>query len=170
MEFALFHRPSGKSLLDLNLTGDSGIHRLGAVGVVKREQRCRLRIGLCRDVALSVILYRYLYGLCLGVVGNTRPVSGFFYLVGKGLLRLVAQVILAIGDGSKANPAVGLVLHFRLLRHRCIFIIGSHMECELIRVQLTAFQHFQTFKAYRCLLRLVLVLEIQLLSGSGFHG
>ena len=153
----------------MNLTGDSGIHRLGAVRIAECEQRCCLRIGLCRDVALSIVLYRYLYGLCLGVVGNTRPVSGFFYLIGKCLLCLVAQVILAVGDGSKANLAVGLVLHFRLLRHRCIFIIRSHMECELIRIQLTAFQYFQSFEVNGCLFRLVYVLEIQLLSGSGFH-
>ena len=170
VEFPIFHGASGQSLLDGNLSGDRGFLRGGAVRIVKRKQRCRLWIHLRRDVALSIIRYRYLYGLGLGVVGNSRVISGFGDLIGKGLLRRIAQIVLSIGNGSEVHTAVGSVLHFRLLRHRCVGIIGSNLKGKFVRLQHPAFQYFQSFKVYCCLFRLIFILEIQLISGSGFHG
>ena len=169
-ELTIFHGASGQSLLNRDLSGDRGILRSGAVRIVKRKQRCRLRIGLCRDVALSVILYGDLYGLGRSVVGNARMISGFADLVGKGFLRRIAQIVLSIGDGSEVHRAIGPILSLSRFRHRCICIVRSYLKGELICLQVPAFQYFQSFEVYGCLFRLVFVLEIQLLSGSGFHG
>ena len=169
VEFAIFHGTSGKSLLNRNLSGNRGFLGRGAVRIVKRKQWCRLWIQLCRDVALSIIFYRYLYGFGLGVVGNARAISGFGDFIGKGLRRRIPQIILAVGNGSEVHAAVGSILCLPRFRHRCIGIIGSDLEGELIRLQTAAFQHLQSFEVYRCLLRFVFVLEIQFLPGCGLY-
>ena len=121
-------------------------------------------------MALSVIFYGDLYNLGFGVIAYTRLLSGFGDLIGKGLLRRIAQVVLSIGDGSEVHRAIGPILSLSRFRHRCICIVRSYLKGELICLQVPAFQYFQSFEVYGCLFRLVFVLEIQLLSGSGFHG